>query len=149
MQHPQWNTPPDGDFARYVEQLTAQAAQSRRPVQESEHRLDVGMAPAPPQPEPGPVPGMPVRGEPIAAARGLGRKLIQGLAVAWLLVLVVLVAAGAPPGLLVLVFVGGLWLAHKLRRLLLPPGMDNWKQWLDEAAKKQQQLQQQRKNHSK
>ena len=28
--NPQWNTPPNGDFASYVERLTAQAALPRR-----------------------------------------------------------------------------------------------------------------------
>lgn len=42
------NTPPNGDFARYVEQLSARAGQSARvPGKESEHGLDVGMTPSP------------------------------------------------------------------------------------------------------
>ncbi|OUM01043.1 hypothetical protein [Variovorax sp. JS1663] len=150
MDHQQWNTPPNGDFARYVEQLSARAAQSRRPGQEGDHQLDVGMTPAPEvQAQPGAVPGMQAPVRPAAAVAGLGRNLIKGLALAWLLVLVVLLAAGAPLSIVILLFGGGLWLAHKLRRVLLPPGIENWKQWLEEAAKKQQQLQQQRKNHSK
>jgi len=44
--NPQWNTPPNGDFASYVERLSAQAALPRRAPEEGEHALDVGMTPA-------------------------------------------------------------------------------------------------------
>lgn len=43
---PQWNTPPNGDFAAYVERLSAQAALPRRAPQEGDHGLDVGMTPS-------------------------------------------------------------------------------------------------------
>ena len=144
--NPQWNTPPDGDFARYVERLTAQAAQPRGPVQEGEHGLDVGMThqhqvqPAQqPQPE----------ARQAAMGAGLGRNLLKGLGIAWMLALLVLLAADASLVLVVALFAGGLWLAYKLKHLVFPPGVENWKQWLEEAAKRQQQLQQQRKRNSK
>ncbi len=44
--NPQWNTPPNGDFASYVERLSAQAALPRRAPEEGEHALDVGMTPS-------------------------------------------------------------------------------------------------------
>ena len=45
--NPQWNTPPNGDFASYVERLSAQAALPKRAAHEGDHGLDVGMTPAP------------------------------------------------------------------------------------------------------
>ena len=146
--NPQWNTPPDGDFARYVERLTAQAAQPRGPVQEGEHGLDVGMTHQHEvQPARQPQPQAEARQAAIGA--GLGRNLLKGLGIAWLLALLVLLAADASLVLVAALFAGGLWLAYKLKHLVLPPGVENWKQWLEEAAKKQQQLQQQRKRNSK
>lgn len=44
--NPQWNTPPNGDFASYVERLSAQAALPRRAAEQGEHALDVGMTPS-------------------------------------------------------------------------------------------------------
>jgi len=44
--NPQWNTPPNGDFASYVERLSAQAALPRRAPEEGEHALDAGMMPS-------------------------------------------------------------------------------------------------------
>ena len=144
--NPQWNTPPDGDFARYVERLTAQAAQSRGPAPEGEHKLDVGMTQ---QPEVQPVRPPQVDARQAAIGAGLGRNLLKGLGIVWLLALLVLLAADASPVLAVALFAGGLWLAYKFKHLVLPPGVENWKQWLEEAAKRQQQLQQQRKRNPK
>jgi hypothetical protein len=146
---PQWNTPPDGDFARYVERLTAQAAQSRAPAQQGEHGLDVGMTPSPAAQPQAAARINGVAAPAAAAGASLGRNLLKGLGIAWLLILVVLLAAEAPLAIVAAVFAGGLWLAHKLRRFAWPPGVESWKQWVEEAAKKQQQLQQQRKRHTK
>lgn len=151
--NPQWNTPPDGDFASYVERLTAQAALPGRENQNGEHGLDVGMTPSS---EPhGAVAdaasaarrSAQSNGEvrPAAGSGDVMRKMIKALAIVWVLILLVLLALDVPLGIVAVVFAFGLWLAHKLRRLALPPGMENWKQWVEAAARKQQEHHQQRR----
>jgi hypothetical protein len=146
----QWNTPPNGDFARYVEQLSARSAVARRASQaDGEHELDVGMAPSA-EPHGAMPPGtaaarrrMPQRE---AAQGGSGRavpfKAIQGVVVAWLLVLAVMFSMEAPLGLILLVLVGGIWIASQMRHRLLPPGANGWRGWAEDLARKAREQQQ-------
>lgn len=151
--NPQWNTPPDGDFASYVERLTAQAALPGRENQSGEHGLDVGMTPSS-EPHSAVADAASAarrsaqsNGEmrPAAGSGDVMRKMIKALAIVWVLILLVLLALDVPLAIVAVVFAFGLWLAHKLRRLALPPGMENWKQWVEAAARKQQEHQQQRR----
>jgi len=150
--NPQWNTPPNGDFASYVERLSAQAALPKREPQDGEHGLDIGMTPSS---EPhGAVSdaasaarrSAQSNGEvrPAAGAGTLPHHLFKALGITWFLALVVLLIVDVPFIIVAALFAAGLWLAHKLRRFALPPGMGNWKQWAEAAAKKQQELQQRR-----
>ena len=149
--NPQWNTPPDGDFASYVERLSAQAALPRREPREGEHGLDVGMTPSA-------EPHDAVTDAAAAARRRMQSKgdarpqgaagtaaahaLAKVLAIVWVAVLLLMLTLSVPVGFIVMVFGFGLWLGWRLRRWALPPGMANWRQWLEEEARKQQQKRQ-------
>ncbi|RZI93639.1 MAG: hypothetical protein EOP78_10720 [Variovorax sp.] len=148
--NPQWNTPPNGDFARYVERLSAQAALPGGAHHDGEHGLDVGMTPSS-------APGSTAAAAAAAAAQrrassSNGEAALDSPAGAVLgkvllgvgaLVLLVLWAVGAPIGILVLLAAGGLWLAYKLKQVKLPGGgVAQWQKVLEEAARKQREQQQ-------
>ncbi|SEK01224.1 MULTISPECIES: hypothetical protein [unclassified Variovorax] len=152
--NPQWNTPPNGDFARYVERLSAQAALPKRAAREGEPGLDVGMTPSPGQQ--GPVtaamqraeqPGIPgmlgsPNGEvPRREPGSFDPALLKVLGVVGALVFLVLWAAGVPFGVLVLLAGVTLWLGRKLKGVKLTPGVAKWQQVLEEAARKQREQQ--------
>jgi hypothetical protein len=149
-QNPQWNTPPDGDFARYVERLSAQALLPRRPAQEGEPGLDVGMT----SQSPG-APGAATAQQQQRLASSNGEApnagatpaaqaaLIARLGLGGALVLLVLWSLGVPLNVLGVILVVGLWLGFKLKRMKLPLlGPAKWQRVLEEAARKQKELQQ-------
>ncbi|PIF78066.1 hypothetical protein CLU95_5247 [Variovorax sp. 54] len=140
------NTPPNGDFARYVEQLSARAGQSTRvPGKESEHGLDVGMTPSPGaqgstvarRESPSGEAGKAEAGQAIAPAT---LKVLAGMAA---LVFLVLWAIGVPISVLVLGAAAAAWFGKRfLKGLNLRPGVAKWQQVLEEAARKQKEQQQ-------
>ena len=140
------NTPPNGDFARYVEQLWGRAGQSPPvPGKESEHGLDVGMTPSP-----GAQGTTVARRESPAgeAAKADGSKAIppgtlKVLAGMGAMVFLVLWAIGVPLSVLVLGAAAAAWFGKRfLKGLSLRPGVAKWQQVLEEAARRQKEQQQ-------
>jgi len=151
--NPQWNTPPDGDFAAYVERLSARPAGPGRDSQDGEHVLDAGMTPAAgahavvhDTATPG-SPGAAWSADEARARLGsaVPHNLAKVMAIVWIALLAVLLSLKAPSGFVMALFVFGVWLAYRLRRWALPPGVRNWRQWLEEEAMKQKQKQAQRR----
>jgi hypothetical protein len=146
--NPQWNTPPNGDFARYVEQLSARAALPAHAPREGEHGLDVGMTPSPGQQVPaaaaakrresssnGQVTKVALSG----AFGSLPLKVLGGVAA---LVFLVLWLAGVPFVVLVLALGAALWFGKNFfKGLKLTPGVAKWQQVLEEVARKQREQQ--------
>lgn len=154
-----WNTPPDGDFARYVERLSAQSASPQRAPQDTEHGLDIGMTPSE-APHGAANRAMSSTAAAAAARRdrqaqgeaprgGSGgqaaHNLAKAMAIAWIFLLVALLTFKVPFSIVMLVLVAGLWLGRRLRRWALPPGVANWREWLAQEARRQQE----KKTHSR
>ncbi len=141
------NTPPNGDFARYVEQLSARSGQSARiPGKESEHGLDVGMTPSPGAQGTAAArresssTGEAAKAEPGKAVAPATLKVLGGIAA---LVFLVLWAIGVPLSVLVLGAAAAAWFGKRfLKGLNLRPGVAKWQQVLEEAARKQKEQQQ-------
>lgn len=156
----QWNTPPDGDFASYVERLSAQSARARRTSQaEGEHSLDGGPVQSPvtarsaysnddndadhgaggPQPGATTVPvwrraGQRLPVKPLVSitpgSSPVPFKIAKVAAVAWVLALIALIGSGAAFGLVIAVVFAGIWAAKGLRNWAMPQGYTSWSAWL-------------------
>lgn len=144
--NPQWNTPPNGDFARYVERLSAQALLPKRAAKEGEPGLDVGITTLPNQP--GPVTAaMQQRSD--ASSGEVARsqpgsfdpKTLKVLGGVGALVFLVLWSIGVPFSALVLLLGVAVWFGSKLKGVKLTPGIAKWQQVLEDAARKQREQQ--------
>lgn len=147
---PEWNTPPDGDFASYVERLSAQSGLPRPQQFEGALGLDVGMRP---QSEPHSVGSIAAAAAAAAQSRNSSNgndsaddsasqsgvmvgKVVSAIG---FFALLLMWRAGVPFALLLVLVAGGLWIAFKVRRLRLPQGAAQWQKMLLAAAQKQRQ----------
>lgn len=147
---PEWNTPPNGDFASYVERLSAQSGLPRPQHLEGAHGLDVGMTPQSELRAAGSTGGAAatVAQRPISSNGNVspGASTSQPGAVVGKVVsaigffaLLLMWRAGVPIALLLVLFAGGIWIAFKVRRLRLPEGAAQWQKMLMNAAQTQRQ----------
>ena len=155
----QWNTPPNGDFASYVERLSAQSARARRTSQaDGEHSLEGGPVQSPvtarsaysndanddgndvsSQPGSTTVPSWRRAGQrfpvkPLVSitpgSSAMPFKIAKVAAVAWVLALIGLIGSGAAVGLVIAVVFAGIWAAKGLRHWAMPQGYTSWSAWL-------------------
>lgn len=151
--NPEWNTPPNGDFASYVERLTAQSALPKRQHQEGEHGLDVGMTPHS-EPHGAGAAGSAAATAAAAAQRRMssnadvpagvgtsptGAMVAKIASAVGFFALLLMWQAGVPIPSLLALLAGALWIAFKLRGLKLPQNAAQWQKMLQDAALKQQQ----------
>lgn len=150
--NPEWNTPPNGDFASYVERLTAKAALPKRQHQEGGPGLDVGMTPHSESYGAGTATGLIAVATAAAAAQRrlssngdlpTGAHTRSGAMVAkiasavGLFALLLMWQGGVPVAVLIALLAGGSWIAFKLRGLKLPQGAAQWQKMLQDAAQAQ------------
>lgn len=140
--NPQWNTPPNGDFASYVERLSAQAALPKRATHDGDHGLDVGITPAPGAQGTAAAQRRSASNEDTPAPGGAFTPgTLKVMAAVGALVLLVLWSAGVPFFVLVVLAGAAFWLFSKFKGLKLSPGVAKWQQVLEEAARKQKEQQ--------
>jgi hypothetical protein len=140
--NPQWNTPPNGDFASYVERLSAQAALPKRAAHDGDHGLDAGITPAPGAQGTAAAQRRASSNEDTPAPGGAFTPgALKVMAVVGALVLLALWSAGVSLFVLIALAGAAFWLFSKFKGLKLSPGVAKWQQALEEAARKQREQQ--------
>ena len=147
---PEWNTPPDGDFASYVERLSAQSGLPRPQHLEGAHGLDVGMTPQSESHSAGSTGSAAAAAaqrrissngdvSPGASTSQPGAAVGKVASAIGFFALLLMWRAGVPIALLLVLLAGGIWIAVKERRLRLPQGAAQWQKMLMNAAPTQRQ----------
>jgi len=136
---PEWDTPPNGDFARYVERLSAQMSLPRPDVQQAANVIDDV------EERPGLHAGMGAPTTAVHVARPSladvsGGKLARGAAIALLLFMVALHFL-FNVSLVVLLLVAAViaWVAFTLRGVFTGQGATDLRERIERAAKLAQQ----------
>ncbi len=134
--NPEWDTPPNGDFTRYVERLTAQMALPRPAVQQAPNVIDDAGSSSQMQPHQMAAAVVPSMVKVAAPAAAINGAIARALLVAAVIVAAVLhLVFNVSIFMLVMIFAVIGWIAFKLRGALSGRGVEALRTQIERTAR--------------